>query len=192
MANKVDSYIKKLGLVVKRSSSKHYNLQAVAMMFGLDHTQPKSSLCEQIISYLHNKKDTNKYINYLLTNLNSDDDLCDVLISALYELIEPSNLPKSAPIKITQKLYKELVEKQKQNTISSQEKEVLDEALQTKYCYCQKQLYGKYAFKKNILDDTPKYTPYATCLSSIYKKRGFSIPKGITKSCSTKFPSWYN
>lgn len=188
MPNKVDNYIKKLDIVVKRSNSKYYNLQAVAMMFGLDPNGHKSSICEQIISYLHNKKDTNKYVNYLLTNTNSDSDLCDVLIAALYELIEPSGLPKKAPIKITERLYKELVEKQKNNTINSEEKVELDEALQTKYCYCQKQLYSKYAFKKNILDDTPKYSPYATCLSSIYKKRGFPIPKGITRSC----PQWYN
>jgi hypothetical protein len=192
MANDLDRYIKKLDIVVKKHNSKYYNLQAVASMFGLDPKENKNAICANIVSYLHSKRDTNKYINYLLTNITDEDNLCDTLIASLYELFTPSNLPEKSPIKITEKLYRELIEKQKTNTISSDEKIELDEALQAKYCMCQKKLYSQYLFKKNILEQEPKYSPYATCLSSIYKKRGIAIPKGITRSCAAKFPSWYN
>ena len=79
---------------------------------------------------------------------------------------------------ISDKIYKELIKKrQHHKKLSLTERKQLDNALFIKYCSCVKSL----KFDKNVKD----YLEYPFCMSSIYKKRGFTAPEGVTEKCST-------
>lgn len=93
-----------------------------------------------------------------------------------------SKKPKSKTLKNTKKKmisktkYKELIKKrQHHKKLSLRERKQLDHALFTNYCSCIKSL--KYSTK------VKDYLEYPVCMSSIYKKRGFRVPKNVTAKC---------
>jgi len=182
-----DKYVQLVNYTIKLSDNKEYNTQAVAKMLGLPHDRPYNVQCRLIISFLKKKAKTNKVIDNLLKSSHSQKAVCSYLVEILYSLFNPKNLPKKAPILISEKVYKELIQKEKDNTISPSETIILDEALNIKYCFCIKKLYLKNIFIENILEEETKYNPYAICMSSIYKKRGIKPPKKVSYSCSKKY-----
>jgi len=79
---------------------------------------------------------------------------------------------------ISQTKYKELIKKrQHHKKLSLTERKQLDRTLFVKYCSCVKSL----KYDKKVKD----YLEYPVCMSSIYKKRGFKPPKGVTKRCGS-------
>ena len=77
---------------------------------------------------------------------------------------------------VSKKKYQELIKKrQHHKKLSLKERKQLDHALFVNYCYCVKSL----KYNKKVKD----YLEYPVCMSSIYKKRGFTPPKGVTKRC---------
>ena len=77
---------------------------------------------------------------------------------------------------ISKSKYKELIYKRQHNKkLSLKQRKQLDYALFINYCSCIKDL--KY---NNKVKD---YLEYPFCMSSIYNKRNFSPPKGITSRC---------
>ena len=77
---------------------------------------------------------------------------------------------------ISKEKYKELIQKRQHNKkLSLNERKKLDHALFINYCSCVKSL--KYDSK------VKDYLEYPVCMSSIYKKRGFNPPKGVTVRC---------
>lgn len=77
---------------------------------------------------------------------------------------------------ISKKKYKELIHKrQHHKKLSLKERKQLDEALFVNYCSCIKSL----KYDPKVKD----YLEYPVCMSSIYKKRGFKPPKGVTIKC---------
>tara|TARA_B100001093_G_C26657635_1_gene940345 strand:- start:201 stop:782 length:582 start_codon:yes stop_codon:yes gene_type:complete len=185
-----DKYLQFLDYTIKLSNSKEYNTQAVAKMLGLPHNKPYNIQCRLIISYLKKKAKTNKIINQLLQKSKSEKALCKFLVEILYSLFNPSELPKKAPILISDKKYKELIQKHKTNNLKKDESEILEEALNVKYCFCIKKLYLKNIFMENIVEKKPEYNPYAICMSSIYKNRSIKPPKKASYSCRKKY-NWY-
>ena len=78
--------------------------------------------------------------------------------------------------KLSPKLYKTLSQKRKsKKRLTKRQKKQLDHELFINYCKCIKKL--KYSRK---IDAGLEY-PY--CASSIYTKRRFKVPKGVTKKC---------
>ena len=70
----------------------------------------------------------------------------------------------------------ELIKKrQHHKKLTLKQRKQLDEALFVNYCSCIKSL--KYDSK------VKDYLEYPVCMSSIYKKRGFKPPKGVTVRC---------
>lgn len=77
---------------------------------------------------------------------------------------------------ISKEKYKELIQKRQHNKkLSLNDRKKLDHALFINYCKCVKSL--KYDSK------VKDYLEYPVCMSSIYKKRGFNPPKGVTVRC---------
>jgi len=92
------------------------------------------------------------------------------------KLKQKYSLQKAKKRIVSKKKYQELIQKRQHNQkLSLNERKKLDEALFVNYCSCVKSL--KY-------DDKVKdYLEYPVCMSSIYKKRGFKPPKGVTQKC---------
>lgn len=87
------------------------------------------------------------------------------------------SLKKSKKRMISKKKYQELIKKRQHNKkLTLKQRKQLDEALFINYCSCIKSL--KYDSK------VKDYLEYPVCMSSIYKKRGFKSPKGVTVRCS--------
>tara|TARA_B100001115_G_C15714017_1_gene346957 strand:+ start:140 stop:454 length:315 start_codon:yes stop_codon:yes gene_type:complete len=87
------------------------------------------------------------------------------------------SLEKSKKRMISKKKYQELIYKRQHNKkLSLNERKKLDEALFVNYCSCVKSL----KYDSNVKD----FLEYPVCMSSIYKKRGFKPPKGVTQKCS--------
>jgi len=77
---------------------------------------------------------------------------------------------------VSKKKYQELIKKrQHHKKLSLKERKQLDEALFVNYCSCVKSL----KYDPKVKD----YLEYPVCMSSIYKKRGFTPPKGVTVRC---------
>ena len=88
----------------------------------------------------------------------------------------PPRHKKKLTKKLSPQLYKELIQKRKsKKRLTKRQKKQLDHELFINYCKCIKKL--KYSRKI----DTGLEYPY--CASSIYTKRGFKVPKGVTKKC---------
>jgi len=77
---------------------------------------------------------------------------------------------------ISKTKYKELIKKRQHNKkLTLNERKQLDHALFINYCSCVKSL----KYNKKVKD----YLEYPVCMNSIYKKRGFKAPKGVTAKC---------
>ena len=86
------------------------------------------------------------------------------------------SLKKSKKRMISKKKYQELIKKRQHNQkLTLNERKKLDHALFVNYCSCVKSL----KYDKEVKD----YLEYPVCMSSIYKKRGFTPPKGVTQKC---------
>lgn len=192
MDKKFENFQKTVNIVVeKRNKSKLYNISAVSKMLGLPHKESYKQQCDQIMDFLESKKTSNKAIKILLDKIGDNrDSMCNILVNSLYELFNPESLPKKAPIKITKDEYIDLLEKKEQNKISYEENELLDEALNCKYCFCVKKLYLKNQFKQFIKDEEPKYNAYAVCMNSVYRNRDINPPFKVSHSCREKY-EWY-
>jgi len=82
---------------------------------------------------------------------------------------------------ISKDKYKELIKKRQHNKkLSLNERKKLDHALFINYCSCVKSL----TYDPKVKD----YLEYPVCMSSIYKKRGFKAPKGVTVRCKNYKP----
>ena len=87
------------------------------------------------------------------------------------------SLKRSKKRMISKKQYKELIKKrQHHKKLTPSQRKKLDHALFVNYCSCVKSL----KYDKKVKD----YLEYPVCMSSIYKKRGFEVPKGVTARCS--------
>ena len=92
------------------------------------------------------------------------------------KLKQKYSLQKAKKRIVSKKKYQELIQKRKHHKkLSLKERKQLDEALFVNYCSCVKSL--KYDSK------VKDYLEYPVCMSSIYKKRGFTPPKGVTIRC---------
>jgi len=79
---------------------------------------------------------------------------------------------------LTPEMYQELIDRRKSKKhMTKKQKKQLDNELFVNYCRCIKKL--KYEKKD------PKGREYPYCASSVFKNRGFDVPKGITKKCRT-------
>lgn len=86
------------------------------------------------------------------------------------------SLQKAKKRIVSKKKYQELIQKRKHNKkLTLNERKKLDEALFVNYCSCVKSL----KYDQKVKD----YLEYPVCMSSIYKKRGFKPPKGVTQKC---------
>jgi hypothetical protein len=86
------------------------------------------------------------------------------------------SLKRSKKRMISKKQYKELIKKrQHHKKLTPSQRKKLDHALFVNYCSCVKSL----KYDKKVKD----YLEYPVCMSSVYKKRGFEVPKGVTARC---------
>jgi len=87
------------------------------------------------------------------------------------------SLKRSKKRMISKTKYKELIQKrQHHKKLTPSQRKKLDHALFINYCSCVKSL----KYDPKVKD----YLEYPVCMSSIYKKRGFEVPKGVTARCS--------
>lgn len=100
-----------------------------------------------------------------------------------------------APINISIRKYKSLIEKRKDDPASLTDREnyELDFALNRKYCNCVEKV--KYKSRKSKSRRSSRSNkgnnPYAICTSSVFIKRGFRIPKTARKKCGKLYAKSY-
>ena len=86
------------------------------------------------------------------------------------------SLKKGKAKMISKSKYKELIRKrQHHKKLTPSQRKKLDYALFMNYCSCIKKIKYDKKTKENL--------DYPICMSSIYTKRGFKSPKGVTKRC---------
>tara|TARA_Y100000996_G_C22521505_1_gene642667 strand:- start:1126 stop:1410 length:285 start_codon:yes stop_codon:yes gene_type:complete len=77
---------------------------------------------------------------------------------------------------VSKKRYSQLIKKKKtRKRMTKRDKKDLEKALFVNYCKCIKRL----KYSKEYEDGLE----YPICMSSVYKKRGFTPPKNIYKKC---------
>ena len=88
------------------------------------------------------------------------------------------NKTKNRPVKhLTDERYQDLVQKRRsKKRISKSDNKSLDKALNQRFCKCLRTVKYSKKIKKGI--------QYPICMRSIYKNRGFEVPKGVVKNCS--------
>ena len=78
---------------------------------------------------------------------------------------------------LTDERYHALVQQRRsRKRMSSKDKKSLDKELNKKFCKCVRTVKYNKTIKKGI--------QYPICMKSIYKNRGFEVPKGAIKNCS--------
>lgn len=179
---------KAINISVKRSKNKNYNITEVAKILGIKY-KDESELCNKINKYLEEKKKTSTSLTYFLNFFaKSDTKYCSLLIDALYELFNPSNVTESS---LPYKRYKKLIQERQDGTITEGNNHLLERMLYLKLCRCIKQIYIKNIINQEFFNKSPlKYNKYAVCTSSIYNKRGFKAPASAVKNCRNTY-SWY-
>ena len=95
---KQKQYIKRLNFNIKRSTDKTYNAQAVAKALGLKSDLPYTRQCKLILGFLRKHKKGNPVSTELLNKSLKPHQICNVLIDALYNLLQPNKFPFKAPI----------------------------------------------------------------------------------------------
>ena len=86
------------------------------------------------------------------------------------------SLKKAKRGMISKSKYKELIKKrQHHKRLTPSQRKKLDHALFINYCSCIKKIKYNERVQKNL--------EYPFCMSSVYNKRGFKSPKGVTKRC---------
>ena len=186
--NAVDSnYIRKVNVELKKNDQL-YNTQAVALMLGIESDLPYKKQCRAIISFLRSKKRTNKLIEKILNEVG-EENLCCTLVNVLYSLFQPKSMTLRAPIPISEEEYQNLIKRNQKRKLRGKPRKLLEECLFIKYCYCIKKIYYRNLFKKQFFDeDSP--SPYALCMSSIYKNRKIKPPYKASYKCRETF-DWY-
>lgn len=138
-----------------------------------------SSEFKQVIDMVSKQHNLNKQkIQYLIVYL---------VINALY----PKNFPIYSPTYITEKLYNNLIQKQKKGSINDDEKDILDKAMYIKLCHCTKKMMLQDLFQEKVLSKkSKKRNNYAICTNSVYNQRSMKAPKNGVRNCSKNF-NWY-
>lgn len=179
---------KAINISVKRSKNKNYDINEVAKILGIKY-KDESELCDKIDKYLEEKRKTSKSLTYFLNFFaKNDTKYCNLLIDALYELFNPSNITE---ISLPYKKYKKLIEERQDGTITEGNNKLLEQILYLKLCRCIKKIYIKNIIDQEFFNKSPsKYNRYAICTSSVYNKRGFKAPASAVKNCRDTY-LWY-
>ena len=85
---------------------------------------------------------------------------------------------KSLKSNISDKKYKELIQKKKSKSISKNQNKILESELNKKYCKCIKTLKKKYPKSSRIYKNK-----FGICMNSVYKNRGFEPPYNVSNLC---------
>ena len=178
---------KAIGISVRRSRNKNYDINEVAKILGIKYND-ESEICEKIDTYLEEKKKESTSLTYFLNFFaKNDSDYCNVLIDALYELFNPSNISQTS---LSIKKYKKLIQERQEGIISDSDKQLLEQVLYLKLCRCIKHIYIKNIINQEFFGKSTKYNRYALCTSSIYNNRGFKAPSSAVKNCKDTY-MWY-
>ncbi len=189
MSNPNKILLNRLKLSINKTKN---DLELVAKMLGIPEEDTEAKTCKSIIKYLKSIKKDNPYVQYLLKEIPSGKLQCATLVSALKDLIKPvrqlSNLPST---RISDELYEQLLKKYNNDTITLKEQNILDEALNIKYCYCAKNIYIRNIWNQTIMNNNNEVNPYAVCINSIYKNRDIPVPDNLVASCKSKYSKSY-
>jgi hypothetical protein len=165
-----------------------YNIEALSEILGVKSSNDTTKLCNHIKSTFNNLTRKNTELGRILEQLPKNNvSFCAVIVDALYEYFFEYKREFKLPTSISKKHYNELVSKNQKGTINPIEKKLLDNILNIKLCNCIKGLIvedivAEKSNKKSIRR-SPKYNPYAVCISSVYKKRNIAVPYQATKKC---------
>jgi hypothetical protein len=132
----------------------------------------------------------------LLSKIVNKEISCDsqsgyVITKIIKNILYPNNFPKESPIPISEQLYEKLLlMKEKKILNDKTQKFLLDQSLHAKICHCVKNLLITDKFKKEVLNQSTEYNPYAICTSSVYKDRNIKVPHREILNCPVDY-TWY-
>ena len=144
----------------------------------------------------HITKRSSKKMRSLLEDLYPGKIICSketgyIITKIIKNILYPQKFPKKSPILITKELNQKLISLKKRKVLSNTtEQELLKETLHTKLCHCIKSMLVTNKFKKEVLNKRSQYNPYAICTQSVYKNRGFPVPKKSVRKCPKNY-EWY-
>ena len=147
-------------------------------------------ICQKITKY------SSKKMRSLLEDLLQEKSSCSVqtgyiITKIIKNILYPNRFPKKSPMLITNQLDRKLISLKKKGVLSNTtEQELLRESLHSKLCHCIKSMLIHNKFKKEVLNRQTKYNPYAICTQSVYKNRGFRVPKKSVRKCPNDY-DWY-
>lgn len=165
---------------------------------SLRDDQGKGKTMDQLmIDICHKVSDhSSSKMKSLLKDLLPGPQYCSVqtgyiITKIIKNILYPQKFPKKSPMLITEELNQKLISLKKRRTLShTTEQELLRETLHSKLCHCIKGMLIKNKFRKDVLNKSSEYNPYAVCTQSVYKNRGFSVPKKTVRKCPTDY-NWY-
>jgi len=146
---------------------------------------------KKIIS--ENNQTFNEILNLIQNNKKLTDlQLSYLIVNLIISIINPYNFPHDSPIPLSETLYKKLIKDKKKNEYIDKDDEILlENSLYIKLCHCIQKLFLKNKFLKDMFNmEIDKNIQYPICTDSIYKQRGFELPKDSIKNCSKNF-DWY-
>ena len=135
-----------------------------------------------------------KNLIYKLINPNPECSIQTgyIITKIIKNILYPNQFPRESPIPISEQLYEKLLLMKKKKILNNEtEKYLVKKSLHTKICHCIKKVLITDKFKKEVLNISSKYNPYAVCTSSIYKDRHIRVPAKEVKNCPVDF-TWYN
>lgn len=147
-------------------------------------------ICQKITKY------SSKMVKSLIQDLYQDKVVCSVETGYVFtkiikNILYPNKFPEKSPMIISDELNKRLLTLKKKKLLSNTtEQELLRETLHSKLCHCIKGMLIKNKFRKDVLNKNSQYNPYAICTQSVYKNRGFRVPKKTVRKCPVDF-DWY-
>lgn len=175
--------------LLKKKYRRNYSIKKILEFFNIPEKQTKKANQEQLFTFLYKQKKHSPELKYLMKFIKKKTPYyIQLLVNVLHELIYPPILQLEKKL-MKDEIYKNLIEKKKQNNLTDDESKILDVQLHLKFCKCIKKLYLRNLYYRMFFNKESSYNPYAVCTSSLYKNRDFDVPPGAAMKC--KQYKWY-
>lgn len=178
---------KNIDTLKKKKYKKERNIKNLLTFFKLPEKKTKKENYKQLYNFLKQKSKNSRELKYFMKLIKSETPhYYKLMVNIMHDLVVPESIYKNY---IKNNVYNSLIEKKKNNTLTDEEKVILDDQLHIKFCKCIKKLYLQNLYNKMFFQKEPVYNQYAVCTNSIYKNRDFDVPPRAALECRKH--NWY-
>ena len=178
---------KKINTLQKKKYKKEKKIKKLLKFFNLTEKKTKKENYKQLYSFLKEQSKTNRELKYFMNSIKRETPhYYKLMVNIMHDLVIPETIFKKY---IRDDIYTSLIGKKKKNSLTDDEKAILNDQLHIKFCKCIKKLYLQNLYHKMFFQKEPVYNQYAVCTNSIYKNRNFDVPSRAAIECR-KY-NWY-